>query len=66
MYLKDRGCEGVDYIDLVRDKDGWRAFVSTVKNVRVLAPRCYLSVAAFLMPLCLLNCKHLVVYKMQV
>jgi hypothetical protein len=30
---------GVDWIRLAQDRDRWRAVVSTVMNLRVLAPR---------------------------
>jgi hypothetical protein len=33
----------VDWIRLAYDRDGWRAVVSAVMNVRVLAPRSYLA-----------------------
>jgi hypothetical protein len=32
-------CEGVDWIRLSQDRDRWRAVVSAVMNLRVLAPR---------------------------
>jgi hypothetical protein len=31
--------EGVDWIRLTQDRDRWRAVVSAVMNLRVLAPR---------------------------
>jgi hypothetical protein len=31
---------GVDWIRLTQDRDRWRAVVSAVMNLRVLAPRC--------------------------
>jgi hypothetical protein len=39
MYLKETGLGGVDWIRLAQDRDRWRAVVSTVMNLRVLAPR---------------------------
>jgi hypothetical protein len=33
---------GVDWIRLAQDRDRWRAVVSAVMNLRVLAPRNYL------------------------
>jgi hypothetical protein len=33
------GLEGVDWIRLTRTRDRWRAVVSAVMNLRVLAPR---------------------------
>jgi hypothetical protein len=35
MYLKEIGCEGVDWIHLAQDKDKWWAFVNMVKNFQV-------------------------------
>jgi hypothetical protein len=32
-------CGGVDWIGLAQDSDRWRAVVSVVMNLRVLAPR---------------------------
>ena len=29
------GCEGVEWINLARDRDRWRAFLSTVMDHRV-------------------------------
>jgi hypothetical protein len=39
MDLKEIGLEGVDWIRLAQDRDRWRAVVSAVMNLRVLAPR---------------------------
>jgi hypothetical protein len=33
------GWGSVDWIQLVQDRDRWRALVNTVMNLRVLAPR---------------------------
>jgi hypothetical protein len=39
MDLREIDLGGVDWIRLVQDRDRWRAVVSTVMNLRVLAPR---------------------------
>jgi hypothetical protein len=39
MDLKEIGLAGVDWIRLAQDRDRWRAVVSAVMNLRVLAPR---------------------------
>jgi hypothetical protein len=39
MYLREIGLGGVDWIRLSQDRDQWRAVVSAVMNLRVLAPR---------------------------
>jgi hypothetical protein len=39
MDLREIGLGGVDWIRLSRDRDRWRAVVSAVMNLRVLAPR---------------------------
>jgi hypothetical protein len=39
MDLREIGVGGVDWIRLSQDRDRWRAVVSAVKNLRVLAPR---------------------------
>jgi hypothetical protein len=35
MYLREIGWDGVDWVDLVQDRDHWRALVNTVMNLRV-------------------------------
>jgi hypothetical protein len=39
MHLRETGLGGVDWIRLAQDRDRWRAVVSAVMNLRVLAPR---------------------------
>jgi hypothetical protein len=39
MDLREIGLGGVDWIRLAQGKDRWRAVVSAVMNLRVLAPR---------------------------
>jgi hypothetical protein len=39
MDLREIGLEGVYWIRLAQDRDRWRAVVSAVMNLRVLAPR---------------------------
>jgi hypothetical protein len=39
MDLREIGWEIVDWIRLAQDRDRWRAVVSAVMNLRVLAPR---------------------------
>jgi hypothetical protein len=39
MNLREIGLRGVDLIRLCQDRDRWRAVVSAVMNLRVLAPR---------------------------
>jgi hypothetical protein len=33
--LREIGWNGIDWIDLVQDRDQWRALVNTVMNLRV-------------------------------
>jgi hypothetical protein len=35
MDLRERGWDGVDWIDVAQDRDYWRALVKTIMNVRV-------------------------------
>jgi len=35
MDLQEVGCEYMDWIGLVQDRDGWRTLVSVVMNLRV-------------------------------
>jgi hypothetical protein len=37
--IREIGLGGVDWIRLSQDRDRWRAVVSAVMNLRVLAPR---------------------------
>jgi hypothetical protein len=39
MDLREIGFGSVDWIRLAQDRDRWRAVVSAVMNLRVLAPR---------------------------
>jgi hypothetical protein len=39
MDLREIGCGGAEWIQLAQDRDRWRAVVSAVMNLRVLAPR---------------------------
>jgi hypothetical protein len=39
MDLREIGLGGVDWIRVAQDRDRWRAVVSAVMNLRVLAPR---------------------------
>jgi hypothetical protein len=39
MDLREIGLGGVDWIRLAQDMDRWRAVVSAVMNIQVLAPR---------------------------
>jgi hypothetical protein len=35
MDLKEKGWDGMDWIDLAQDRDRWRALVNMVMNLRV-------------------------------
>jgi CRISPR/Cas system-associated protein Cas7 (RAMP superfamily) len=35
MDLQEVGCEGIDWIKLVQDRDRWQALVTAVMNLRV-------------------------------
>ena len=35
MDLQEVGCRGVDWIELVEDRDRWLALVNVVMNIRV-------------------------------
>jgi hypothetical protein len=39
MDLREMGWGGVEWIQLAQDRDRWRAVVSAVMNLRVLAPQ---------------------------
>jgi hypothetical protein len=35
MDLQEVGCEGMDWIKLVQDRDRWQELVNAVKNLRI-------------------------------
>jgi hypothetical protein len=35
MYLRETGCEGVDWIHVAPDRDQWRALAKMVMNLRI-------------------------------
>jgi hypothetical protein len=35
VILRERGWDGMDWIDLAQDRDQWRALANTVMNLRV-------------------------------
>jgi hypothetical protein len=35
MHLREIGCDGMGWIDLVQDRDQWSALVNTVMNLRI-------------------------------
>jgi hypothetical protein len=44
MDLGEIGLGGVDWIRLAQDRDWWRAVMSAVMNIRVLAPLSWLTI----------------------
>jgi hypothetical protein len=36
MHIQEMGHKGMDWMDLARDRDRWRALVNAVINLRVL------------------------------
>jgi hypothetical protein len=48
MDLREIGLGGVDWIRLSQDRDRWRAVVSAVMNLRVLAPRSKLYIYIYI------------------
>jgi hypothetical protein len=49
MDLRETGLGGVDWIRLAQDRGKWRAVVSAVMNIRVLAPRSLVTAARMTM-----------------
>jgi hypothetical protein len=39
MVLREIGLGGVDWVQLAQDRDRWRAVVSAVMDLRILAPQ---------------------------
>jgi hypothetical protein len=35
IYLREKGYDGMDWIDLAQDKDQWRTLVNKIMNLRV-------------------------------